>query len=109
MDIKFKMMGKIATDTIFQVKGFIDLVAERYRKFVSDYKERSALFRQKLYDKIKGEMMEFIDDTVIFLKQFDIINKMVNLYKLLEAWVEENNILTKIQRKFLEFKRCDML
>jgi hypothetical protein len=104
MDIKFKMIGKIATDMIFQVKGLIDLVAERYRKFISDYKARSALFRKKLYETLKGEILEFIDETITFLDQFDLVHKIVHIYKLLETWVEENNILKKIEEKYIEIK-----
>ena len=104
MDIKFKMIGKIATDMIFQVKWFIDLVAERYRKFISDYKARSALFREKLYETLKGEILEFIDETFIFFDQFDPVHKIVHIYTLLEFWVEENNILKKIKEKYIEIK-----
>eukprot|EP00092_Neocalanus_flemingeri_P021561 GFUD01023385.1.p1 GENE.GFUD01023385.1~~GFUD01023385.1.p1 ORF type:complete len:4113 (+),score=926.88 GFUD01023385.1:759-12341(+) len=104
MDIRFKILGRMATDMIFQIKGFIDLVAEKYRKLVADYKARSAIFREKFISTIKGEIMEFIGKTITFLDQFEIVHKIVHVYKLLEEWVEDNNILKKIEDTYLEIK-----
>ena len=104
MDVKFKLVEKLATDLIFQVKGLIDLVAEKYRKIVAESKARSAAFREKFIATLKGEIMEFIEKTGIFLDQFEIVQRIVRVYKLLEIWVHENNILKKMEETYFKIK-----
>ena len=104
IDVTFRAVGKIVVDVIYQVKGVIDMVAEKYKTILSKYKAKSALFRTKLYETLKGEIIEFIDDTVVFLDQFELVHKVVHLYNQVLSWIEEHNILKKLESSCIQMK-----
>ena len=87
------------------MKGTIDLIADRYHKYLSQWKRRSALFREKLYLTLKAEVMEFVDNAKKFLLQYEVVNYVVLTYNTVLIWIEENNILKKIEENYENIKR----
>ena len=105
MDVRLKTFGRLMTDFVYQVKGTIDLIADRYHKYLSQWKRRSALFREKLYLTLKAEVMEFVDNAKKFLLQYEVVNYVVLTYNTVLIWIEENNILKKIEENYENIKR----
>ena len=83
-------------DLINQLKGLIDMVAIKYRKIVETYKARSALFRAKLLQHIKGEIMDFYSKASAFFDQFKVVQRIVDIVNYLMDWIKQNNIKDKL-------------